>query len=53
MKISEQNNPLHPPTDTLEIDTGSFKILNSATFAAGKNRNTVKKACQAKLGLPL
>ena len=48
MKIGEQNNPLHPPTGTLEIDTGSFKIVNSATFAAGKNRKKVKKNLPSK-----
>ena len=32
-----------PSTDTLEIDTDSFGLESSATFAAGKNRNVVKK----------
>ena len=32
-----------PSTDTLEIDTDSFGIDSSATFAAGKNKKTVKK----------
>ena len=30
-------------TDTLEIDTDSFGIDSSATFAAGKNKKIVKK----------
>ena len=30
-------------SDTLEIDTDSFSIDSSATFAAGKNKKTVKK----------
>ena len=33
----------NPSTDTLEIDTKSFGIDSSATFAAGKNKKTVKK----------
>ena len=32
-----------PSTDTLEIDTDSFGIDSSATFAAGKNKKAVKK----------
>ena len=32
-----------PTTDSLEIDTNSFDIEGSPTFAAGKNRKTVKK----------
>ena len=32
-----------PSTDTLEIDTDSFAIDSSATFASGKNRKAVKK----------
>ena len=32
-----------PSTDTLEIDTDSFGIDNSATFASGKSKKTVKK----------
>jgi hypothetical protein len=38
-KISNFN----PSTDTLEIDTDSFDIDSSASFAAGKNKKTVKK----------
>ena len=33
----------NPSTDTLEIDTDSFGIDSSATFAAGKNKKAVKK----------
>ena len=33
----------NPSTDTLEIDTDSFGINSSATFAAGKNKKAVKK----------
>ena len=33
----------NPSTDTLEMDTDSFGIDNSATFASGKNKKTVKK----------
>ena len=33
----------NPSTDTLEIDTDSFGIDSSATFASGKNKKKVKK----------
>ena len=33
----------NPSTDTLEIDSGSFGIDISATFATGKNKKAVKK----------
>ena len=33
----------NPSTDTLEIDTDSFGIDSSATFASGKNKKVVKK----------
>ena len=33
----------NPSTDTLEIDTDSFGIDSSATFAAGINKREVKK----------
>ena len=33
----------NPSTDTLGIDTDSFGIDRSATFAAGKNKKAVKK----------
>ncbi len=33
----------NPSTDTLEIDTDSFGIDGSATFASGKNKKTIKK----------
>ena len=35
-------------TDTLEIDTDSFGIDRSATFAAGKNKKAVKKKLAKK-----
>ena len=33
----------NPSTDTLDIDTDSFGIDSSATFASGKNKKVVKK----------
>ncbi|MDB4638836.1 hypothetical protein OAE87_01825, partial [bacterium] len=33
----------NPSTDALEIDTDSFGIDSSATFAAGKNKRDIKK----------
>jgi len=33
----------NPSTDTLEIDSDSFGIDSSATFAAGKNKRDIKK----------
>ena len=33
----------NPSADTLEIDTESFGIDGSATFAAGKNKKAIKK----------
>ena len=42
-RISRQNHQLQPSTDTLEIDTDSFGIDSSATFATGKNKKVVKK----------
>jgi len=35
--------PFNPLTDNLVIDTDSFDITGSATFAAGKNKKVVKK----------
>ncbi len=32
-----------PSTDTLEIDTDSFGINNSAIFTAGRNKKSIKK----------
>ena len=42
-KSSDKITKFNPSTDTLEIDTDSFGIDSSATFAAGKNKKTVKK----------
>ena len=42
-KSSDKITNFNPSTDTLEIDTDSFGIDNSATFAAGKNKKEVKK----------
>ena len=41
-KIDKVTN-FKPSTDSLEIDTNSFGIDNSATFAAEKNKKLVKK----------
>ena len=40
--IDEVTN-FNPLTDNLVIDTDSFDITGSATFAAGKNKKVVKK----------
>ena len=42
-KSADKITNFNPSTDTLEIDTDSFGTDSSATFAAGKNRKTVKK----------
>ena len=42
-KFVDKITNFNPSTDTLEIDTDSFGIDNSATFAAGKNNKEVKK----------
>ena len=42
-KYSDKITNFNPSTDTLEIDTDSFGIDSSATFATGKNKKTVKK----------
>ena len=42
-KSADKITNFNPTTDTLEIVTDSFGIDSSATFAAGKNRKTVKK----------
>ena len=42
-KDADKITKFNPSTDTLEIDTDSFGIDSSATFAAGKNKKTVKK----------
>ena len=42
-KSADKITNFNPSTDTLEIDTDSFGIDSSATFAAGKNKKEVKK----------
>jgi hypothetical protein len=42
-KFTDKIIDFNPSTDTLEIDTDSFGIDNSATFASGKNKKAVKK----------
>ena len=42
-KLIDKITNFNPSTDTLEIDTDSFGIDSSATFAAGKNKKVVKK----------
>ena len=42
-KSTDKITNFNPATDTLEIDTDSFGIDSSATFAAGKNNRAVKK----------
>jgi len=42
-KNSDKITNFNPSTDTLEIDTDSFGIDSSATFASGKNKKEVKK----------
>ena len=42
-KSADKITGFNPSIDTLEIDTDSFSINSSATFAAGKNKRTVKK----------
>ena len=42
-KSADKITSFNPSTDTLEIDTDSFGIDSSATFASGKNKKTVKK----------
>ena len=42
-KSADKITNFNPSTDTLEIDTGSFSIDSSATFAAGANKKEVKK----------
>ena len=43
LKNIDKITNFNPSTDTLEIDTDSFGIDSSATFAAGKNKRAVKK----------
>ena len=42
-KSADKITNFNPSSDTLEIDTDSFGIDSSATFASGKNKKTVKK----------
>ena len=42
-KSADNITNFNPSTDTLEIDTDSFGIDSSATFATGKNKKAVKK----------
>ena len=42
-KSADKITNFNPSTDTLEIDTVSFGIDSSATFASGKNKKKVKK----------
>ena len=42
-KSADKVTNFNPSTDTLKIDTDSFDIDSSATFAAGKNKRVVKK----------
>ena len=42
-KSADKITNFNPSIDTLKIDTDSFSIDSSATFAAGKNKKTVKK----------
>ena len=43
IKFADKITNFKPSIDTLEIDTDSFSIDSSATFAAGKNKKIVKK----------
>ena len=42
-KSADKITNFNPSIDTLEIDTDSFGIDSSASFATGKNKKTVKK----------
>ena len=42
-KSADKITNFDPSVDILEIDTDSFGIGSSATFAAGKNKKAVKK----------
>ena len=42
-KYADKITNFNPSTDTLEIDTDSFGIESSATFAAAKNKKKLKK----------
>ena len=43
IKAIDKITNFNPSTETLEIDTDSFGLDSSATFAAGKNKRAVKK----------
>ena len=43
IKAIDKITNFNPLTDSLEIDTNSFSIDVTATFAAGKNKKAVKK----------
>ena len=42
-KSADRITNFNPSADTLEIDTDSFGIDSSSTFASGKNKKAVKK----------
>ena len=42
-KYVDKITNFNPSTDSIEIDTNSFAINSSATFASGKNKKAVKK----------
>ena len=42
-RYADKITNFNPSTDTLEIDTDSFSIDNSPTFAIGKNKKKIKK----------
>ena len=42
-KSADKITNFNPSTDTLEIDTDSFGISSTATFASGKNKKAIKK----------
>ena len=48
-RLADKITNFNPLTDTLKIDTESFSLDRSATFAAGKNKKTVKKNLQSKI----
>lgn len=42
-RFADKISNFNPANDTLEIDSGSFGIEDSPTFAAGKSKKTIKK----------
>ena len=49
-RTADKITNFNPSTDTLEIDTDSFGIDSSATFASGKNKkDSQEETCQARL----